>query len=174
MKIEDEDDLRRWLKEHWEGTIDWVEPGRGSGVGYPDCNLNFRNVRLPTELKVWFWKRSGLSCKMRPAQIRYHMLEAAKYNRRTAIIAAWLDPPRKTNIYLLPGFCCPLTPMDKIVPKRSIFIASSDDKVVKSKLLNALVTKADKHWDRNKHEAVLRLGTLGKQPRIAISTRPDE
>lgn len=174
MKIEDESDLRKWLKEHWPGTIDWIEPGRGSGIGYPDCNLNMRSRRLPTELKVWHWKPRGLHCKMRPAQIRYHMLEAAKHDRRTAIIAAWLDPPRKTNIYLLPGCWCPLTPVDKLVPQKSVFIASADDKNAGDKLLKVLVLKADKHWERNKREAVLRLGTLGKQPRIAISARPDE
>ena len=75
-----ESDLRRWLRSVWSrgrGGIDvqWVEPAKGSSIGFPDAIVIVHPVLLPIELKLS--KRLGNGkyvAVVRPVQRRFHLL----------------------------------------------------------------------------------------------------
>jgi hypothetical protein len=75
-----ENDLRAWLKCVWKRGesdlgIQWVEPAKGSSVGFPDALLPIWPTLVPVELKVA--KQNcfdAFSCEVRPVQRRFHLL----------------------------------------------------------------------------------------------------
>jgi len=136
-----ETDLRIWLKELLGDSLEWVEPGRGVGAGVPDCKIMLPDNRLlPVELKLWVYRRDGLECKMRPAQIRYHFMTAHRGKGPTAIIYLVLDAD-DWKVFLLNGRDVPKDKYKHGVVADSIFVARKNDKnkgSVRVKLINLL------------------------------------
>ena len=65
-----EGDLRKELREDWDGWIDWREPVGNIGVGAPDCEILYGNSLIPIELKVIkSWR-----VHIQPSQIRWHII----------------------------------------------------------------------------------------------------
>jgi hypothetical protein len=88
MKTETE--LREWLRDNIDSnvTIQWIEPGRyGSSIGAADCNLKCGQNIVSIELKIWEEKRTGIQCKMRPVQRRWHHV-SMRNGSRTAVLAS--------------------------------------------------------------------------------------
>ena len=114
-----EGDLRDWVRRAWPGDSDlvWVEAGRGGTVGLPDVNLPIamrrgsvhNPARLPVELKHWEQTRYGVRAEMRPAQRRYHIMEA-RAGRRSAILASVTRSDGDFDTVLIPNHLCPLEP----------------------------------------------------------------
>jgi len=86
-----ESELRAWLKSVWNKKglgLQWIEPAKGSSVGFPDVLIPFAGKLIPLELKAC--KRDArtndnfimndtkegysFSCDVRPAQKRFHLL----------------------------------------------------------------------------------------------------
>lgn len=102
MLFDDEKDLRKWLRaELPENQIKWIEPARGSSIGFPDVVISKGTMSWPVELKHWKFSTKGLMCKMRPAQIRYHIM-AHRNGQRTAILFACCS-----GLFMIPGGRCP-------------------------------------------------------------------
>lgn len=79
MRLENE--FKRELIDALRSAGVWVEayePGRGSGVGYPDVQVLLGGWLVPVELKVGVLIGSVLSLKgdseVRPSQVRWHHL----------------------------------------------------------------------------------------------------
>lgn len=72
--------LRSWLRSGWDdverGPLCWIEPGRGSTVGVPDCLLPVGGLWIPIELKASKNTHAHYKFKSRPAQYRFHQLAA--------------------------------------------------------------------------------------------------
>jgi hypothetical protein len=47
-----EKDLRRLLRQKWDGWLDWIEPRGNAGVGRPDVDLLHNERIYPVELKI--------------------------------------------------------------------------------------------------------------------------
>jgi hypothetical protein len=91
-EVASEGDLRYWLQE-WisecEGrlALEWVEPMMyGSTVGAPDCKVSYNRKTVGLELKYLISTRKGVKWTMRPAQRRYHHMNA-KAGGRSALLA---------------------------------------------------------------------------------------
>lgn len=119
-----EGDLRTWLKAVWPAAeLHWTEAGRGGTVGLPDVSipvyvrkkgLPADAWRLPCELKLWKRTRKGVNNHLRPAQIRFHVLEA-RAGRRTAIMAAVQDyEDEPFSLVVIPGHACPVEPYEQL------------------------------------------------------------
>jgi hypothetical protein len=115
MDIKDEGDLRKWLGEHIKETcgrvqIEWIEPAKyGSSIGSPDCKLKSEAQTIGLELKYLTATKNGIKWMVRPAQRRYHHLNALK-NGRSALLA-FIDEPKghvKKRIVLVRGDHIPL------------------------------------------------------------------
>ena len=105
-----ESDLRRWLKDAWNGShMDWIEPAIGGTVGYPDVILALESKlipgSIPVELKVAELK-PGWMFRVRPSQIRWHEMNH-RAGKRSAFLIGLTEP---FVLALLPGFCWPGKP----------------------------------------------------------------
>jgi hypothetical protein len=86
-----ESELRAWLKSSWNKKglgLQWIEPAKGSSVGFPDVLIPVSGNLIPFELKACkrdATKKDNLvlndtnegyafSCEVRPAQKRFHLL----------------------------------------------------------------------------------------------------
>ena len=74
-----ESDLRLWLKNVWlrgkRGVgLSWIEPAKGSSVGFPDVLIPVWPTLIPVELKVTKKHNEGYSCIVRPVQRRFHSM----------------------------------------------------------------------------------------------------
>jgi hypothetical protein len=109
-----ESDLRSWLREVWGEGLQWVEAARGGTTGQPDVLLPLKFGRLPVELKVWGVTRKGIRAEIRPAQRRYHILEA-RAGRRTAFLVAVDYPDDETaELFVFPGSLMPVEPYGRL------------------------------------------------------------
>lgn len=149
-----EGEVRDWLRKQWPGSVEWIEPGRGSSVGHADANLLSKNLRVPTECKFWQVVGGKLLWSIRPAQIRYHMM-SAKAGRRTALLYA-----RRSNgvstLWVFGGHWCPLRKKDHEFIEQSLLVENGNS------LLR--IFQSEKFWKENQNVAVLRLGSLGASP----------
>ena len=67
-----ERDVKRDFLKRWDGWSDAFEPARGSGTGYPDCQIVIAraNVIVPIEFKRGAIVKGNLTVEeIRPAQI---------------------------------------------------------------------------------------------------------
>lgn len=97
-----ERDLRAWLKSVWSRGknsvgLQWIEPAKGSSIGFPDVLIPVSPLLIPVELKVVTKEKTkgicssdnlilkdtniayegyNFSAKIRPAQKRFHLLMA--------------------------------------------------------------------------------------------------
>ena len=75
-----ENDLRAWLKCVWKRGesdigVQWVEPAKGSSVGFPDALLPIWPALIPVELKVSHKNAfDAFTCEVRPVQRRFHLM----------------------------------------------------------------------------------------------------
>ena len=77
--------LRRKIREHCT-MVRWIEPTLGSSTGLPDCIIKINNKDIELELKAWDLNKNGkFAAKLRPTQVRYHML-AHQTGKRTFIM----------------------------------------------------------------------------------------
>lgn len=77
-----ESDLRLWLKNVWargkRGVgLNWIEPAKGSSVGFPDVLIPVWPTLLPVELKVTKKNNDNYVCIVRPVQRRFHSMMRA-------------------------------------------------------------------------------------------------
>lgn len=76
-----EKDLRRLLRQKWDGWIDWLEPRGNAGVGRPDVDLLHDGILVPIELKIGQCidlKDRQFRAKIRPDQVAWqHRFYAA-------------------------------------------------------------------------------------------------
>lgn len=64
-----EGDVREWLRATYRGEVFWIEPGRGSSVGMPDCVLQIGGRAIFAELKLGRVGRGGVvRYRVRPEQ----------------------------------------------------------------------------------------------------------
>lgn len=116
-----ESDLRAWLRGVWPPSeLVWVEAARGGTAGQPDVSIPVagagrgRAWRLPCELKHWHVNKHGIvRSHMRPAQVRFHTLEAAA-GRRTCVLAAVGEDPACFDLVAIPGHAVPREPLAQI------------------------------------------------------------
>ena len=153
----------RWLvKAVFSGVeLVWTEAAHGATYGQPDVSVPVpaKNVnssiyktrrethwRLPIELKVWKQTRKGIECKLRPAQIRYHTIEAMS-KRKSAIIAA-VDGSEQIDLLVIPGHACPRTkyPEGGIRGKRIANVKAMSPDELRCKLENLF--NAESFWGR--------------------------
>lgn len=93
LKIENESDLREWLRDGWKqawGELIWAEAARGGTNGAPDVFVPTQLFGyIPVELKFWKTSSRGRVLPyLRPSQKRLHKL--IRYsNQRSAILAAY-------------------------------------------------------------------------------------
>ena len=75
-----ESDLRSWLRNVWRrGRADlglqWIEPAKGSSIGFPDVLIPIAPFLVPVELKIATQNADKTySSIVRPAQRRFHLL----------------------------------------------------------------------------------------------------
>lgn len=68
-----EAELKARLRKIVGGWSESYEPGRGSGVGYPDLQFLLGNRLLPVEVKQGFIQDGRIHCdRIRPSQINWH------------------------------------------------------------------------------------------------------
>jgi len=84
-----ENNLRQWLRSVWKKSgigLQWIEPAKGSSVGFPDVLIPVCGKLIPLELKAC--KRDmkdnlilndtnkgyAFHCDVRPSQKRFHLL----------------------------------------------------------------------------------------------------
>lgn len=140
-----ESDLRLMMKGLLGNSLEWFEPGRGIGSGHPDCHVLLPDKRrMPVELKLWLMKTKGLECDMRPAQIRYHYMNAHRKKDPTAIAyMTRLNEDEPWKVFLLNGRDVPQDRYKHYVVDKSIFLCSmpveqKQKGYVRVKLINLL------------------------------------
>ena len=75
-----ENDLRAWLRSVWskgKGGIglQWIEPAKGSSVGFPDVLIPVWPILIPVELKVTKKDTNeSYSSIVRPVKRRFHLI----------------------------------------------------------------------------------------------------
>lgn len=82
-----ENNLRQWLRSVWKKSgigLQWIEPAKGSSVGFPDVLIPIAGMFAPLELKVCNKENNTndyleekpflFSCDVRPSQKRFHLL----------------------------------------------------------------------------------------------------
>lgn len=112
-----ESDLRFWLKlVMGKDELRWVEAGFGGTDGQPDVNIGVgHSLAMPTELKMWKPKKPrgatalAIECKVRPVQIRYHVMEG-RAGRKTAFLVGVERDFNHFDVYAFPGSAVPITP----------------------------------------------------------------
>ena len=68
-----EADFRAFIKQEWLGWMEFYEPRRGSGVGFPDMQILAYHKLIPIELKIATLKGDKIySSPFSPAQIGWH------------------------------------------------------------------------------------------------------
>jgi hypothetical protein len=106
----DESRVRSWLKRMWGDGLVWIEQASGGTTGAPDVMAPMPGgLMLPVELK--YWKRSGMHsirCKVRPAQIQYHV-KSALAGQKTAFIVGTESTLRNADmsLFMFAGKDCP-------------------------------------------------------------------
>lgn len=70
MIINQEDDVRAWVREASEGKARWIEPALGSTAGLPDCWVPVDGRCVHLELKCGWIKKGELRFTVRPEQKR--------------------------------------------------------------------------------------------------------
>lgn len=106
-----ENTARKWLGAVYPGRIEWIEPTRRSSFGIPDARVALiAGWKLPLELKYGPVDRL-IRMKIRPAQRRYHILEAEE-DRRTAFLYLGRDRVQtggnsfgdsRQRVFVMPG-----------------------------------------------------------------------
>jgi len=67
-----EQELRKLVKKHWPGWVDWLEPTGNAGVGRPDMDLLIAGNIAPVELKIGCLVGDVFKIeRMRPDQISW-------------------------------------------------------------------------------------------------------
>lgn len=103
-----------FLKANFKAErLAWIEPGWGSTAGQPDVNVTVSvggDLReLKTELKYGEMKNGLVKLKIRPIQIRFHVM-AGRDNRPTAFLVGVKSQDSDDQIiYALTGRQCPMT-----------------------------------------------------------------
>ena len=81
-----ENNLRQWLRSVWKKSgigLQWIEPAKGSSVGFPDVLVPIDGMFAPLELKSCkkdnlilndTKERYSFHCDVRPSQKRFHLL----------------------------------------------------------------------------------------------------
>ena len=141
--------LRYWLLEVMgtSGQVQWVEPAFGSTVGLPDALVKISNVRIPVELKFWDQtsRERRIKAKMRPAQIRYHVM-AARNGEQTAILYTLKklgDVEADFDVFLLCGKYCPLNDRDLATTKAVHIGTKHGNKIIERKLfINTMLSSS--------------------------------
>ena len=95
--------IRKMMKSLFGNKLYWIEQARGGSVGFPDALVpNEQDLLLPVELK---WMVAG-KAKIRPAQIRFHVVSAAQ-GRKSALIFGSFDPQGNLIAFVVAGINCP-------------------------------------------------------------------
>lgn len=74
-----EKDLRAWIRNVWSNgkaiaPLNWIEPARGSSIGFPDVLLPVFPILIPCELKIAKkTKQEKFVSIVRPVQCRFHL-----------------------------------------------------------------------------------------------------
>lgn len=98
-----EGDVRKWMRSHWPGWIDWREPGKGLGAGAPDCEVLAGRVILPLELKAGAWEGALLKPhRVRPAQVGWHT-SINSWGGRTGLVIGCRSLAKGLEILLVSG-----------------------------------------------------------------------
>lgn len=109
--MNDEDDLRAWLRKNWlpANALTWTEAARGGTNGAPDVNIATSHGTMPTELKCLYkLQKAGWRMVLRPPQCRWHELNHVG-GRRSLFLAAWCAIPGDV-VFALPGHAWPGNP----------------------------------------------------------------
>jgi hypothetical protein len=68
-----EQSLRKLVKMHWSGWLDWIEPRGNAAVGRPDVDFLVGGIITPVELKIGLNKGEVFKIdRIRPDQISWH------------------------------------------------------------------------------------------------------
>jgi len=141
----DESDLRRKIKKVFGVDLKWVEPNVRNtvGAGIPDCEIKIGKTNIPIELKYWKMTKKGLDCKMRPAQIRYHVM-GSRDGKKSAILFASdvIGSAGEFYMCLVPNSKCPKYPY-KLHAKdfRLVGFLCDDNKAVKQNIISTLLDR---------------------------------
>lgn len=138
-----EKDLRRKLRKVLGDDCKWVEPNVRStiGAGVPDCLIKVGRKEIPVELKYWEVTKKGLNCKMRPSQIRYHVM-GHKSGKKSAILFATdvIGSAGEFHMSLVPNSKCPHAPY-RLHAKDCHLVGflCDDNKVIRNKIISTLL-----------------------------------
>jgi len=165
-----------WKYSTDKDVIQWVEPSMGSTIGLPDMLLKVGKSRIPVELKSWYYRKNQklivkskrrdgrkiikkmlpeenrVVAKMRPAQVRYHILSSRRGEKTAIMFSCHIQGIIHWEVYVIAGKHCPMGD-EKIDMSKAVQVGSlrdlqgGDDSIKASRLKIIKTLSSPSFWE---------------------------